>query len=393
MTARALTARHHITPAQRLRIASASNEIFIDETGRSYVDMFSAHGATWFGHCNPQITATVSEQLARVWLTAGIETPVLGEARRLIESYFPGTHRVAQLSSTGMEAAEFAFRIARGITGRTGIVGFDRNMHGKSIVTSALAWDNGDGIELPFVHRLPFLPASAEAEILAQLDRTLAAGNVSCVCVEPVQGCGGGYAASPEFHREVARLCATHGTMLVFDEILTGFHRTGPPFVFSDLGFVPDIVLVGKSIGNGFPVAGTVVHRRFDISASMLPGSTFAGSALAAAAVVGTLRYAATLGVPEKVAAIDATIRRTLEPLASRGVAVRGRGALWILEIPPAVDFESLVNDIFLAGVAVGATGRLIRIIPAATIDPSILEAACGVIRDAVLARVSWPDR
>ena len=370
-----------------LRIASAANDILVDDAGRSYVDLFSSHGATWLGHCNPQVTATVAEQLGRIWLTAGIETPVLGEARRLIESHFPGTHRLAQLSSTGMEAVEFAIRVARGVTGRTGIVGFDRSMHGKSTVTAGLAWDNRDGIDLPFVHRLPFLPRCPEGEILAGLERALAGGDVSSVFIEPVQGCGGGHAASPAFHREVARLCTIHGALLVFDEILTGFHRTGPPFVFSELGFVPDIVLVGKSIGNGFPVSGTLVHERFEIRPTMLPGSTFAGSPLAAAAVVGTLRLASTIDVPAKVAAIDATIRRTLQPVADGGVAMRGRGALWVLEIPPAVDIESLVTDIVGAGVAVGVAGRLIRILPAATIEPHNLENACRVIRDALRAR------
>lgn len=380
-------------PWPPLRIASAANDILVDDTGRTYVDLFSSHGATWLGHCNPQVNAVVAEQLGRVWLTAGIETPVLGEARRLIEGLFPGTHRLAQLSSTGMEAAEFAIRVARGLTGKSGIVGFDRNMHGKSAVTSGLAWDNGDGVDLPFVHRLPFLPRCPEGDVLAALEQSLAGGNVSAVFVEPLQGCGGGHAASPAFHREVARLCATHGALLVFDEILTGFHRTGPPFLFSTVGVLPDIVLVGKSIGNGFPVSGTLLHERFEIRPTMLPGSTFAGSPLAAAAVVGTLRHASDIDVPAKVAAIDATVRRTLEPLVERGIALRGRGALWVLEIPPAIDIESLVTDVVRAGVAVGTAGRLVRVMPAATIEPHNLEAGCRTIHDILRARSAEPGR
>ena len=363
-----------------LRIASARNDILVDETGRRYIDLFSAHGTVWLGHAHPAIAARVAEQLRRVWVTGGLETAVFEEARAAVEAVLPASHGVAALYSTGMEAAEFAIRVARVVTGRPGVAGFERSMHGKSVATAYLGWYNRDGVALPSFHRLPFVPVVSEDEILDRLGAVLGPGTVGAVFVEPLQASGGGHMASPPFYGEVARLCRRHGAMLVFDEILTGFHRTGPPFFFSGLGLTPDIVLIGKAMGNGFPVSGVVLDRRHAIRSEMLPGSTYAGNALASAAVAATVAEMRALDLPAAVARIERTVADIFGPLRERGLVLRGRGALWVLELATAADAQTAVADIFGAGVAVGYTGRQLRILPAATIEPDNLARACAVI-------------
>lgn len=365
-----------------LRIARAENDLLFDEEGHRYIDLFSAHGTTWLGHADREIADAVARQLGRVWITGGIETGVAAGARAAVQGFFPESHGLAALGSTGMEAAEFAIRIARAATGKNGAVGFARAMHGKSMATAYLGWDNRDGLHLADFVRLPFVPDLPEDAILAGLAEALASRPISAVFVEPIQGCGGGHRASDRFYREVARLCAGRGALLVFDEILTGFHRTGPPFCFSTLGFVPDIVLIGKALGNGFPVAGVVVDRRYPITGPMLPGSTFAGNPLASAAVVATLAKLRTLDLPALVAAIERTVVAELGPVQEAGVKLRGRGALWVLELPPGWDVEPIVFAIYRRGVAVGYAGRHLRLLPAATIDPGRLAEACAIVRE-----------
>jgi acetylornithine/succinyldiaminopimelate/putrescine aminotransferase len=365
-----------------LRISRAENDRLFDEEGRSYIDLFSAHGAAWLGHANPDIAGAIASQLGRVWVTGGLETDVAAQARALVEGFFPPSHRLAALYSTGMEAAEFALRVARTATGRNGVVGFARAMHGKSMATAYLGWDNDDDLRLPDFVRLPFVPDRSEAQILGELADVLASRPISAVFVEPIQGCGGGYQASPHFYREVARLCADHEALLVFDEILTGFYRTGSPFVFSDLGLVPDLILVGKAMGGGFPASGVVADERYPITKAMLPGSTYAGNPLASAAVVATLTKLRGLDILGRVAAIERAIVEGLSPLERVGVALRGKGALWILELPAGWDVEAVVFEIYRRGVAVGYAGRHLRILPAATIDPGRLAWACAIIRE-----------
>lgn len=364
-----------------LCVIRAENDLLWGEDGARYIDLFSAHGTAWLGHNDREIRAALAAQLERIWITGGLETSASREAKTLVEEFFPPSHELAGLYSTGMEAAEFALRLARVATKRSGAVGFERSMHGKSVATAYLGWDNGNGAELPGFHRLPFVPGGGETEILRNLERVLSGGGVSAVFVEPLQGSGGGHAASDHFYREASRLCGEHGTLLVFDEILTGFYRTGNVFFFSDLGFVPDVVLIGKGLGNGFPVSGVVASRRYPTTREMLPGSTFSGNPLAAATVAATLRRMRALDLPGKVERIAGIVRESLAPLQEAGVPLRGKGAMWILELPSGFDVEDAVVRIFRRGVAVGYTGRQIRILPAATIEPGHLAEACAVIR------------
>ena len=364
----------------QLRIVGAENDTLFAADGRRYIDLFSAHGTAWLGHGNKDIAAAIAEQLQRVWITGGLETPVGLEARSMVEEFFPPSHGLAGLYSTGMEAAEFAIRLARVVTAKNGVVGFENGMHGKSLATSYLGWDNKDNVHLPCFHRLPFVPRCTEEEILRRLEEVLTRHSVSAVFIEPLQGSGGGHMASKRFYEHAFSLCLAHGVLLVLDEILTGFFRTGPPFFYSEMGFIPDVILIGKSLGNGFPVSGVVVNRKYPILKGMLPGSTYAGNPLASAAVLATLRQIRSMNLSEKVALIEKTITDRLGPLAEIDIPVRGRGGLWIVEVPASLNVEEIVGNIYSAGVCVGHTGHQIRILPAATIEMANLERACAVI-------------
>ena len=375
-----------------LRIARAENDLLFDDEGRSYLDLFTAHGTTFLGHADPDVAAAVARQLGRVWIAGGLETEALVEAKRRIDGFFPDSHTTVALYSTGMEAAEFAMRLARVHTGKPGVLGFDRDMHGKSMATAFLGWDNRDGVRLPEFVRLPSPPDRPELEILAALDDALATRAISAVFVEPIRGCDGARRGSDLYYHQVAELCRARGSLLVFDEILSGFFRTGRPFVFSGLGFVPDVILVGKAMGNGFPVSGVVARRDLVATPAMLPGSTFSGNPLAASAVSATLAKLASPDLPGRVEAIGRTIADGLAPLADLGVVLRGVGAFWALELPSAWNPEAVVVELYRNGLAVGVAGRYLRLLPASTIDPGRLDSACSTIVG-VIERVSHEHR
>lgn len=365
-----------------LNISHGCNDILVSTTGQHFIDMFSANGAVWLGHCNPEVVAKVNDQLQKVWLTGGLGTRVHNEAMQLLDTFLPDSHRACVFYSTGMEAAEFAIRVARVSTQHNGLVGFERGMHGKSLATAYLGWNNQDRLELPFIHRLPFVPQCPEAEILHQVEAVLSASSIAAVLIEPFQATGGGYRASYPFYQTLYELCQVHGTLLVFDEILTGFYRMGPPFFFSELGFVPDIILVGKSLANGFPASAVVVNRRYSIQAKMLPGSTFSNNPLLCAAIVATLRQIQGWhNLSGKVAKIGTIITEHLMGLKSLGIEIRGSGTLWVLELPNTLDIKAIVIQIYQQGVIVSHTRNLIRLLPPVTIEIKHLEQACLIIR------------
>ncbi|TFG38568.1 MAG: aminotransferase class III-fold pyridoxal phosphate-dependent enzyme [Syntrophobacterales bacterium] len=372
-------------------IVSGNNDILLDANGHSCIDLFTGHGTVWLGHAHPQITTAVTDQLSKVWNTGGLTTSIASEARTLIESFFPSSHYLAALYSTGMEASEFALRMARSTTKKSGAIRFARNLHGKSLATAQLGWDNGSPPLLPGFHRLPFLPTVTEAEALKRLERTLSNGNISAVFIEPIQGSGGGHSASPHFYDSVLRQCRAHGALSIFDEILTGFYRTGLPFFFSQLMETPDIILVGKAMSNGFPASGVMVNREYPLHSDMLPGSTYAGNPLAAAAITATLRQMRALDMPGQVTTLEEIITAALSVLDALGIALRGKGALWVIELPPHLDVHRIAAGLYRRGVLVSYTVNQLRILPAATIEPDNLKHACAIIVDE-LTRICHDD-
>jgi 4-aminobutyrate aminotransferase-like enzyme len=361
-------------------ITHGRNDLLHTVDGGVLIDLFAGYGAAWLGHAHAEVTAAVARQLDRLWLAGGLPTPALAEARAALAPWFGPGLALAGLYSTGMEAAEFALRLARVHTGRAGALGFDGSMHGKSFATAALGWDNGEAATAPQMRRLPFLKTVGEAAALDALRRALADGTVGAVFVEPLLGSSGGLQASPGWYREVAALARAHGALLVCDEILTGFHRTGPAFAFQALGLAPDVVLFGKACGNGFPVSGVMAAERIALEPRMLAGSTFAGNPLAATAVAATLGCLARLNAPARVAAIAHTVRAHLGWLDATKAALRGAGALWVVELPAHVPTEPLVEAIYGDGVCVGWYGRQFRLMPALTIEPAHLARACEVV-------------
>lgn len=370
----------------RVRIARAENDILIDEDERQLIDLFSGNGAVWLGHANPRICARLRSQTDQLWLTGGLETSVHLEAVAAIERFMPLSHYVAGIYSTGMEASEFAIRLARAATGKSEVVGFERSMHGKSFATAYLGWDNRDGVHISQFHRLPFVSSTPEDEILDRLAKVLRTHPISAVFIEPLQGSGGGHSGTDAFYREIYRLCHEFGALLVFDEILTGFYRTGLPFYFSSLDFVPDLILIGKAIGNGFPVSGVVANKDYPVSKRMLPGSTYAGNPMACAAVAATLEELYKADPLGRVADIEETIREAVAPLTEGGLQPRGRGAMWIVEAPEGVDVEQIALRLYERGVFVSHVGRILRLLPALTILREHLTEACLIVNEELSA-------
>lgn len=385
MTATYSLYSHDVLPPG-FRVDRGVNDLLITAEGRQVIDLLSGSGTVFLGHANPVIARAVKEQLDLLWNTGAVPTRCGNDVWRAVEDLLPPSHRLAVLYSTGMEAVEFALRLARWVTGRKGIIGFQGCMHGKSMAAARLGWPNALAT-LPDFHSLPYLPDRSEEAILEDVRLTLAGHEIAAVFLEPLLGSRGGHVSSPALVQQLASLCAEHGSLFVMDEIFTGFHRTGTLFLHQQLGVTPDVLLVGKAMGNGFPVSGVVVDRRYPIEGRMLPGSTFAGNPVAAAAVVATLGAMRTMDMARNVTTIEETIRAGLRDLGELGIGLRGKGALWVLELQPAMSASKVMQRILGADVIVSPTANYIRLLPAATIEPEHLVRACEVIRDACWAQ------
>jgi len=196
-------------------------------------------------------------------------------------------------------------------------------------------------------------------------------------------GTGGGYVASADFCEQLIALCHANGALLVMDEILTGFYRTGPLWAFLDLRELPDMVLLGKALANAFPASAVVARRDIRCTTAMLPGSTYAGNPLASTAIAATLQALSLTDVSALVGEISRIIQASLSDIP--GVVLRGRGALWMIEVASQLQARQLAETIYARGVFISYTGKYLRLLPSATIEPVNLIHACKLLRSLLL--------
>jgi len=307
-----------------------------DRDGNEYLDLLAGIGVANVGHCNPAVVAAVQAQAARYLHTfvygEAVEEPQVNLARRLAE-IAPGDLSVTYFTNSGTEAVEGALKLARKFTGRAAFVAFRGGYHGDTLGALSLC-DNP-------VYRTPFEPLLADVAFLP-FDDTAALeridDRVAAVLVEPVQGEGGVRIPADDFLPALRRRCSEVGTLLIFDEVMTGFARTGRWFGSEHWDVCPDVMVLAKALGGGLPlgafvsrpeIMGTLAH---DPPLSHV--TTFGGHPLSCAAGLAALDYALEQRLDERARRLGA---QWLESLAElRGPVlreVRGRGMLLGLDL------------------------------------------------------------
>ncbi|MCL4470408.1 MAG: glutamate-1-semialdehyde 2,1-aminomutase [Gammaproteobacteria bacterium] len=292
-----------------------------DEDDKSYVDYVGSWGPMILGHAHPDVIRAVQETAAN-GLSFGAPTALELEMAELLCTLLPGMDQV-RLVSSGTEATMSAIRLARGYTGRSKFIKFEGCYHGHA---DSLLVKAGSGALTFGQPSSGGVPAETAAHTLvlayndsAALKETFAqiGDQIAAVIVEPVAGNMNLIAPKPEFLQALREQCSKHGSVLIFDEVMTGF-RVGPQCAQGLFGIVPDLTTLGKVIGGGMPV-GAFGGRR-DIMQKLAPlgpvyqAGTLSGNPVAVAAGLATLRLVQTPGFFEQ---LGATARHLTEGLAS----------------------------------------------------------------------------
>jgi 4-aminobutyrate aminotransferase-like enzyme len=364
-------------------IIHAQDDLLYTADGRTLIDLFTAHGTVWLGHRRKEVGQAIAEQLNSVWITGGHPTPAVQLMRDTVNDFLPEGYCLASLASTGMEANEQAFRIARVSTRRNNALGLLGAMHGKSFATASLAWDNADGLEIPQIHRVASGPDQNESTMLDAIENSLRSYKVAAIYIEPIHGTSLGWQATPAFYKALRGMTLMYGAMLIYDEVLTGFFRTGSLFRFMQHEVEPDVIVFGKACGNGFPVAGVAVNKDISIVPRMLLGSTYSNNALAAAAVNSTLLCLRALNPENLVVEIEQIVIQYLGWLTQGDMPrMRGAGAMWVISLDLSEQAYSLAVALHKAGICIGHNGAQLRLLPPITIDLVHLRQACEKISE-----------
>ena len=373
-----------------LEISRAEGSWLVASDGRRYLDFIAGIGVSALGHGHPEVLAAIAEQARR-----HLHVMVYGEyviesqvrlARRLTELLPPPLERV-YFTNSGAEAIECALKVARKFTGRAGFVAFEGAYHGDTMGALALAGNRA--MREPFgalpgpVRQLPFGDEGAAAKI----DSTIAA-----VVVEPVQAEGGVRIPEAGFIRALRKRCDRAGAMLIFDEVLTGFGRTGKLFALEHFGVVPDIVVMAKALGGGLPLGALCGRHELLGTLSHDPPlghiTTFGGHPLSCAAGLASLNVIVRERLYQRAATIGTEIvRRLLAMRAPEIAAVRGLGMLVGIEFRDAALARRFVAATLARGVVLNWTlnaDNVVRLAPVLTIMPDEVDFALSAMEEAL---------
>jgi acetylornithine/succinyldiaminopimelate/putrescine aminotransferase len=358
------------------QVVAAEGARLRDDAGGEYIDLCMGYGSVWLGHNHPAVVRALTSQLERYAAPGYLPTGALEMAEAALRRFIPDTHFVGGIYSTGMEAMETALRAAWAHTGRLDVAGFDGSAYGRSFVTAAMGGTPARHGPR-FIHRLPAFTVSGLKELGRAAKRLVASVDLAAIVLEPIQMTGGGGEISREACDALFVLARERGVPVIFDEMLTGLHRCGQRFFFEIAGHTPDVLVIGKGMGNGFPCAAVVLRKGFAWDRERVrPGSTFWNHPLACAAVAATLAELSRMDAARKVKEIESVVRKALGMLE-----LRGRGAMWCLGVSKPGQLQPLANKLLDAGVVVSYYDRYVRLLPPLTISLDMLETACKTIR------------
>jgi acetylornithine/N-succinyldiaminopimelate aminotransferase len=351
--------------------------------GKKYMDLISGISVSSLGHGNEKVKAAIKHQLDQYMhlMVYGeyVQAPQTKLAQKLT-SLLPPTLDCVYFVNSGSEATDGALKLAKRVTGRTGIIAFKRAYHGSG--HAALSLNSEEYYKSAFRPLLPDV-SFLEHNNIEQLDAITE--QTACVIVEPVRGESGYIASSPDFLNALRKKCDETGTLLIFDEIQCGMGRTGTMFAFEQYDVVPDILLLGKALGGGMPMGAFISSsERMNLLADgpMLGHiTTFGGHPVICAAALAALEELTSHSWINEVAAKEQLFRELLVHPAIKGIS--GKGLMLAVEFDSFEQNKQIIDNCIKDGLITDwflfATNRM-RLSPPLIISEDEIRKACEII-------------
>ena len=360
-----------------------------DEEGERYLDLTAGWGVTSIGHAHPVIQAALAEQGARILQNpdSGLTySPARARLLALLAEILPADLTRVFFTNSGAEANDAAVKLARKVTGREDVVAMDGSFHGRTIsMVSATGQARNRDKFRPQMPGYRFIRYDDLSALAAALD-----AGVAAVFVEPIQGEGGVRIPAADYLRTVSELCRANGSLLIVDEVQTGFARTGPMFATSAAGARADFLTLAKGIAGGFPLGAFALTE--GVSAKLEAGDhggTYCGNPLACAVGSAVIRYLLDHDIPAHVAKLGREALAEMDGWHRKypGVVtdVRGRGLLLMVEFrddatAAAVAAECLARKVFVRQTQ----GNGIRVFPALNIAREELTMGLATLGESI---------
>lgn len=407
-----------LTQSTDVVAASGRGSFLFDTDGRRYIDWVQGIAVNALGHCHPAVVEAVTEQVSRI-MTASFNLvgyEQTGELARRIAQVAPGELGCTFFTNGGAEATDSALKLARTATGRPGIIAFKGSFHGRTMGATSVTGSSASyrssyeplvgGVYFSSFPSKDQCPAGLSAEERAQyclrelrnlLEYLVAPQSVAAMIVEPIQGEGGYVVPDPLFLQGLREICTEHGILLIFDEIQTGYGRTGRMFSSEHFGVVPDIMTLGKAIAGGLPMSAVVstpqIMSRWRTGTH---GSTFGGNPVCAAAGLAVLDTFASEDVIARSQEQGVYMRNRLEAIgAESGIVeeVRGLGMMLAIKLvhpdgTPGGDLVTRVRALCcergLLALSCGTHHECIRLLAPLTVTREVVDEGLAILAGAL---------
>jgi 4-aminobutyrate aminotransferase len=401
--------------ATTLGVKSAKGSYIYTEDGRKILDFASGVAVCNVGHNNDKVVEAAIKQLKEL-IHAGHNVAYYESYVALAEKLvkITGNDTMVYFSNSGAEANEGAIKLAKYVTKRSAIIAFKGSFHGRTLATTSITSSsaayrkNYEGLlpsvyftEYPDVFKSPEKDEEAETkrclDILEDMfHRMIDPSCVAAMILEPVQGEGGYVVPSAEFIKEIRKICDKHGIVLIFDEIQTGFGRTGKMFAYENFGVKPDILTCAKGIASGFPLSAVIAKRELmEQWQAGAHGGTFGGNPVACAAALATIEELESFGI-ENAAKMGEYLKERLLRFKAKYEFigdVRGLGLMVAVELvdkdnkpdssrQKKIIDECLENGLLLLGC--GSDKNVIRFIAPTTVSKEELDEALIILEAAL---------
>ncbi len=399
-------------------VASANGAIITDVDGKEWIDFAGGIGVVNAGHNPAPVVDAIIEQSKKFIHTSfNVVTyePYIALCETLTSLFPHGEKTKAMLVSTGAEAVENAIKIARQATGRQGILCFSGAFHGRTMMamtlTSKVDYKSNCGPFAPEVYRIEFPDfykngqGMTEADFVEQEIRNLkeafrkyvAPQHLAAIIMEIVQGEGGFKVAPAAYLKELRNLCTEHGIMLIFDEVQSGFARTGEWSAYQHFDVQPDISTWAKSMGSGMPIS--CVLGRADVMDAAAPGTiggTYIGNPVSCAAALATIKYMKEIDLNAKARQVGEQTRSRFLKMQSKHSCigdVRGLGAMLAMEFvknndpyqPDGETCQTLIKACSARGlilISAGVHKNVLRVLSPLVISDEVLNKGLDIIEE-----------
>lgn len=389
----------------------ATNATMTDASGREYIDFLAGCSSLNYGHNDPDMKDALIAHIAADGVTHGLDmhtnakTKFLEAFERLILKPRGMDHKIMMTGPTGTNAVEAAMKLARKVTGRHNIVAFTNGFHGMTLgalgATGNAGKRGGAGMPIPGVTHLPYEGAfGPDVDTLAQIEMMLdnpssGMDAPAAFLLEPVQGEGGLNAASARWIKGIAALAKKHGALLILDDIQSGIGRTGTFFSFEEMGVVPDLIPLAKSLsGMGLPFAALLIRPEFDIWKPAEHNGTFRGNNHAfITARVALEKFWADDSFKTQIADKAKLLNTRLSDIAELvpGATLKGRGMMQGIDVGSGKLAGAICATCFDHGLIIetsGAHDEVVKVLAPLTIPMEQLQAGLDILEAATRSHV-----